>query len=238
MALKITNRSDGIPEILLYDTIGGGWLGGITAKEFMDELRAIGPNKDIDVRIHSEGGSVFDGVAMYNALVNHKGQVNVYIDGVALSISSMIAMAGDTITMAENGHFMIHDPWGVFQGTADDLRTQAELMDQVRQSIVDTYIGRVGNDVPVSDMMHEEKWMAAEEAKQHGFIDSTFGEMRMAAKYDYKKFKHAPACLLNGDKNNTSQVADNMVKNKLNNDTARSDALSYMNVRTAKIRRC
>ena len=102
-------------EIVIYDEIGAF---GIPAKAFLDELKALGPVPELTVRINSPGGSVFDGVAIYNALKRHSAAITVWIDGIAASIASMIAMAGDEIVMPENAMLMLHDPSGLVMGTA------------------------------------------------------------------------------------------------------------------------
>ena len=96
-------------EIVIYDEIGAF---GIPAKAFLDELKALGPVAELTVRINSPGGSVFDGVAIYNALKRHDAAITVWIDGIAASIASMIAMAGDEVVMPENAMLVLHDPRG------------------------------------------------------------------------------------------------------------------------------
>ena len=97
-------------EIVIYDEIGAF---GIPAKAFLDELKALGPVGELTVRIDSPGGSVFDGVAIYNALKRHDAAITVWIDGIAASIASMIAMAGGEVVMPENAMLVLHDPFGV-----------------------------------------------------------------------------------------------------------------------------
>ena len=146
-------------EILIYEDIGDYWS-GVTAKGFNDELKALGDISEINVRLNSGGGNVFDGIAIYNTLKNHKAKVNIHIDGLAASIASIVAMAGDTISMAKNGFMMIHDPWIMTAGTAQDLRKTADTIDGVREQLLDTYIRRTGGDrEQISDMMSAETWM-------------------------------------------------------------------------------
>jgi ATP-dependent protease ClpP protease subunit len=102
-------------EIVIYDEIGAF---GIPAKVFLDELKALGSVPELTVRINSPGGSVFDGVAIYNALKRHDAAITVWIDGIAASIASMIAMAGDEVVMPENAMLVLHDPSGLVAGTA------------------------------------------------------------------------------------------------------------------------
>jgi len=184
-------------EILIYDEIGESWLGGISAKQFAADIKALPKVDDITVRINSEGGSVFDGTAIYNTLRNHGSTINVKIDGLAASIASIIAMAGDTIEMAENGFMMIHDPWMVAAGTAEELRSQADVMDKVQEKLVDTYAKRTkGSIEDIAAWMAAETWMTAEEALERGFIDSITEPSRMAAKVrDRERYKHLPANL-------------------------------------------
>ena len=116
-------------EIVIYDEIGAF---GIPAKAFLDELKALGPVAELTVRINSPGGSVFDGVAIYNALKRHDARLTVWIDGIAASIASMIAMAGDEVVMPENAMLMLHDPSGLVMGTAADMRGMAEALDKMK----------------------------------------------------------------------------------------------------------
>ena len=113
--------------IVIYDEIGAF---GIPAKAFLDELKALGPVAELTLRINSPGGSVFDGVAIYNALKRHDATVTVWIDGIAASIASMIAMAGDEVVMPENAMLVLHDPSGLVAGTASDMRAMAEALDR------------------------------------------------------------------------------------------------------------
>ncbi|MDY0168493.1 MAG: Clp protease ClpP, partial [Thermoguttaceae bacterium] len=127
-------------EILLYDRIEAA-----AAKLVRDRLAAAGRGP-VDVRIHSPGGSLFAGMAIYSALQAHPGRVIVHIDGMAASIASVIAMAGDERVIAENAYFMIHDPAMTVEGSAADLRTAADLVDRTREQIIDVYARRTKAD--------------------------------------------------------------------------------------------
>ena len=182
-------------EILIYEDIGDGWLGGISAKAFADDVKALGKLEEINVRINSPGGSVFDGVAMYNTLVRNQARIIVDIDGLAASIASIVAMAGDEVRMAENAMMMIHDPWIVTAGTAEELRDQADVMDKVRETLLTTYVSRSSADeATISDMMAAETWMTAADAEEVGLIDSVTAEVKMAAiaGFDLAKYKNVP----------------------------------------------
>lgn len=194
LQMKASNNT---AEILIYEDIGESWLGGISAKRFADEIKNLKNITHIDVRINSYGGSVFDGLAIYNTLKRHKATVNVSIDGIAASIASIIAMAGDQVTIASNGFMMIHDPWMIAAGSAADLREQADLMDKVRDELLDTYMKRVNGSVArdyVSDLMHAETWLNASEAVDLGLADNETEEVKLAA-CAHRNFKTLPDCL-------------------------------------------
>lgn len=191
--ISIKALSSSAVEVLIYDDIGEGWMGGISAKDFAKELKAFGSPETINVRINSAGGSVFDGVAIYNTLLKNPANVVVHIDGLAASIASIIAMAGDEINMADNAMMMIHDPWTVAGGNAKDLRDQANVLDKIGDTLVSTYAKRTdGDDDAIRKMMSEETWMSAEEAKDFGFVDNITDELKIAAYFDLSKFKNAP----------------------------------------------
>lgn len=187
-------------EIFLYDEIGGGFFGGgISAKRFADDLKDLGKIDTLNVRVNSPGGDVFDGLAIYNTLKRHPANVIVDIDGMALSIASVIVMAADEINMAKNAMMMIHDPWTISGGTAEDFRKQADLMDTVKGNLVSTYADRTKMpDNEIADLMSAETWMTADEALANGFADRVTEDLQMAARFDLTRFKHAPKALARG----------------------------------------
>lgn len=192
---SIKNLADSA-EIFIYDIIGEDFWGeGVSAKQFADDVKGLKVST-IDLRINSPGGSVFDGVAIYNLLMNHDATVNVFIDGMALSIASVIAMAGDTINMAENAMMMIHDPWSFVIGSATDMKKEADTLDKIKSSLVTSY-GRTGMETDeLSNLMTEETWMTAAEAKEMGFADEVTERVAVANKFDLSKFRHAPQALM------------------------------------------
>jgi ATP-dependent Clp protease protease subunit len=180
-------------EIWLYDQVGEGLFGGMSAKTFADEVQRLGKVDVINLHINSPGGSVFDGVAIYNTLKSHPARVLVSIDAVAASIASVIAMAGDEIEVAENAMMMIHDPTGVAAGGADDMRKTADLLDQVKNVIASTYIKRTKRtEADILSMMAEETWMSAADAVDMGFADVIIADQRIAACGDLSQFKRVP----------------------------------------------
>ncbi|WP_024190693.1 head maturation protease, ClpP-related [Escherichia coli] len=107
----------GAADISIYEEIGGF---GVTAKQFAEDLKALGDVSHINLRIHSPGGDVFEGIAIYNLLRNHPADITVYIDGVAASMASVVAMAGDRVVMPENAMMMIHYPSHYLMGTHEE----------------------------------------------------------------------------------------------------------------------
>jgi ATP-dependent Clp protease protease subunit len=195
---RVINRGNDRAEIYLYGIIGADWFGeGVTAKKFADDLKALGSVKTIDLRINSEGGSVFDGKAMYSLLVEHKAKVISHIDGLAASAASFIAMAGDEIEIAEGGFVMIHNAWMFAMGDAKELRRTADLLDTVNGTILDVYVARTkGDKGAIAKMMDEETWMTAAESVKHGFADKMVENLKVAACVDHPdRFKKLPAAL-------------------------------------------
>jgi ATP-dependent Clp protease protease subunit len=220
--IQIHNKGNKTAEVLIYDTIGAGWMGGISAQDFAKDLKALGSLDTINVRINSEGGSVFDGIAIYNTLLSNKATVTVDIDGLAASIASIIAMAGDTIRMANNALFMIHDPWTFAMGSADELREQADLLDKVRDQLVTTYVSRSSIDAEkVSALMADETWMSSQEALDHGLIDEITEEIKIAACVHRERFKNAPKSLIDIDESSST----------IDNDSVASDGIKYMRMK-------
>lgn len=180
-------------EIIIYDEIG---FFGITAKDFIEEFQKIDKTAAINLRINSTGGDVFDGLAIHNILKRHQGKINVTIDGIAASIASVIAMAGDNIAMPENTFMMIHDPIGFVFGDSEDMRELAETLDKIKSGLVSSYVAKSGLDADkVAELMADETWLTAKEAKDLGFSDETIEAVRIAARADLHRFKHPPDAL-------------------------------------------
>lgn len=160
--------SDASTVIDLYDEIG---FWGITAKDFRDQLKAV--NGDITLRINSPGGDVFDGIAIYNDLKAHRGAVRVEVTGLAASIASVIAMAGQSIAIASNAFFMIHDAWTIAFGNRHDMADCAQVLGQLDEAIARTYVSRAKVGIrAVREMMDDETWLDASAAIDKGFADA------------------------------------------------------------------
>lgn len=173
-----------VAEISIFDDIGA-W--GVTAQSFIGELKAHA-GKEIVVSINSPGGSVFDALAIYNALRAH-GNVTVKIMGVAASAASLIAMAGDKIVMPENAFMMIHNPWMATAGNAEDLRDMADFLDTIGASLTKTYVARTGlSEDEVKEMLAAETWLTAAQAVEKGFATEVEAALKVAASYDLDRF--------------------------------------------------
>jgi ATP-dependent Clp protease protease subunit len=193
-------------EVTIYGDIGSSWWGdSITPKQFAADLKDLGDVDEITVRINSAGGAVFDGLAIRSLLKNHKATVTTHVDGLAASIASIIAMAGDKIVMAKGAMMMIHNPatslWG---GESKDFREVADFLDKVRDSLVEVYSARTGLSAEkLIEMMDAETWMSADEAVEMGFADEVEDGVVTASmsgavasvngvKMDFSKFINAP----------------------------------------------
>jgi ATP-dependent Clp protease protease subunit len=177
-------------KLVIYDEIGAF---GIPAKAFLDELKALGPVAEPTVRINSPGGSAFDGVAIYNALKRHDAAITVRIDGIAASIASMVAMAGDEVVMPESAMLVLHDPSGLVAGTAADMRATAEALDRMKAGMVAAYRDKSGRrDTEIEALMQVETWLSAQEAAALGLADRVEQPVRMAAHFDLSRFRNPP----------------------------------------------
>ena len=166
---------DGSSHLYLEGTIASEtwWGDEVTPEAFRNELRQM--KGDLMVHINSQGGDVFAGVTIYNALKDYakgKGKVTVKVDGLAASIASVVAMAGDEIIMAPGTMMMIHNPWSMGVGSADELRKAADTLDEIKDAILPIYTERSGlSDEEVQELMDNETWMTAEKAVELGFAD-------------------------------------------------------------------
>lgn len=179
---------------------------GVSARQVLDQLKAAQDVSQINVRINSAGGDVFDGMAIYNLLHSHPARVRVQVDGLCASIASIIAMAGDEIVMGEGTWMMVHKPYSAFtQGSgADDLRKTADVLDKMTESMCAVYASRTGQSAEDCEAaMDAETWMTAEEAKSLGYCteitpanapeDTETEESKAIAQTLLKTFARVPA---------------------------------------------
>lgn len=192
----IKNSASDSAEVFIYEEIGC-W--GISAKHFIDDLKALA-GKALTLRIHSYGGEVLDGHAIYNALLRHSGGVTVQIDGVAASMASVIAMVGAPVKIAANGFLMIHNPANFTYGDSREMKKSADLLDKMRDGLVNIYTQKTGlPPEEIEALMDDETWLTAEEAMEKGFVDEITDEVKAVAKFDPKKakaYRNIPAALV------------------------------------------
>ena len=160
-------------EFLLYGDIGTladwGEIGATNVIEFLNANKG----RDVTIRINSPGGDVFEGVAIYNALLRHDASVTVNIDGLAASSATIAMMAADTINMASNATVMVHKAWTFAVGSSDDMRKEAEILDGIDANIVATYAQRTGRPADeIWPIVTAETWMTPDQALAEKFIDS------------------------------------------------------------------
>lgn len=188
---RMTARGNGEAEVLIYEDVGG-WFDGVTAKGFYEDLRALGAVDTLRIRVNSMGGDVFEGLTIYRHIAEHRARKVVHVDGIAASIASVIAMAGDEILIAEAGRMMIHEASGLSWGPAAAHRAMAEQLETVTASLADVYVARTGQPAErVREMMAAETWMTAQEAVQLGFATSVVENVRIAAAaYDPQRHRH------------------------------------------------
>jgi len=171
-------------EIFIYGNIGDRWdENGVIAAELVRELSGLDVEQ-INVRINSYGGSVPDGIAIFNALRRHPAQVDTFVDGVAISCASLLAMAGKTITMAENAQLMIHAPWSYAVGNSNELRAQADVLDRHAKAMASAYVRDGGSDLEACVALltdGKDHWYTASEAKEAGFADVVGDPIAIAA---------------------------------------------------------
>lgn len=183
-----------MPEILVYGIVGDSW-DGLDANTLVP-LISDGDD-DLDIRINSPGGYVMEGLAIYNAIIRQKAKgrkVTTHIDGLAASMASVLAMAGEDVIMAENALMMIHNPWDCACGDAADLRRAADKLDIIRDQLVGIYSKKTGIEAAVLiPMLDAETWMTATECLAQNFITSVSDpETVVAMNVQPFGFKHVP----------------------------------------------
>lgn len=192
----IKAAADKTAEIYIYEEIGDFWGEGVAARTFVKDLTALKVSL-INLRINSPGGNVFDGFAIYNALVRHPARVLVDIDGLAASAASYVALAGNEIRMAQNASIMIHNPQGGVLGDASDMRKVASILDEIKASIVGIYAARVKQEEEqIRSWMDAESWFNADQAKAIGFVDEITPNLNVSNSYNLSRYKHAPLHLM------------------------------------------
>lgn len=224
-------------ELLIYGDIGPSfWGDGVSAADFVKMLDEVGAVDELDVRLNSYGGDVYDGLTIYKRLQEHKATVTMHVDGIAASIASVIAMAGDKIIVAEAGRFMIHDALTIVVGNAADMRETADVLDQTSEQIAGVYAARTGKTASeFREKMKAETWLSAKEAVVLGLADEiapnktkettpqNCAEIVVLDQVKHK-FRNAPADLLPGRATIAAQVAKQRVAISLSRAAASAKA--------------
>jgi ATP-dependent Clp protease protease subunit len=169
--------------ISVYDVIGYDyWSGeGVTAKRIAGALRALGKGP-VTVNVNSPGGDMFEGLAIYNLLREHPGEVTVKVLGLAASAASIIAMSGDSVQIARAGFLMIHNCWVVAAGNRNDLREFADTLEPFDRAMADIYSARSGLDEKaVAKLMDAETWIGGSDAIEKGFADELLPSDQVAS---------------------------------------------------------
>lgn len=192
-----------------------------SATSFKKDLDALGDLSTINLHLNSPGGSVFDGVAISSMLKQHKATVNVYIDGIAASIASVIAMAGDTIFMPSNSMMMVHNLTLVW-GNAQEIRKQADVLDKISESMKLSYLERAGDKLDketLDNLMDNETWLSAHEAVSYGLADEVIASNQVAASVSdelFAKYHNVPSALKAQNTGKSSETKkENLLKQKL-----------------------
>lgn len=170
--VKPTNliANAGEPTIYIYDIISADW--GVGAMDVIADIAAVGNVPELNVRISSPGGDVFESRAIMNAIKRFSGKTIAHIDSLCASAATSIALACDEVVMSNDSMFMIHNAQGMAYGDKAALRATADLMETVELAIISDYTAKTGmDDEEVKAMMNEETWLTAPQALQKGFID-------------------------------------------------------------------
>ena len=184
---NIQNKVGNSADVYIFNEIG---TYGITAQDFISDIKDL-KDTPINLHVNSIGGDVFDGMAIYNVIKRREARTTVYIEGIAASIATIIALGADEVIMAENSLFMIHNAWGGAMGEAKDMRKTADTLEKISSELTDIYMKKTGLSYEaLAEMMDEETWLNAQEAYDYGFIDTISDSIKVAAKYDVSKFKN------------------------------------------------
>lgn len=222
----IMNKAQTEAQMIIYGSIGDSWWddAAVSADKFGKELDQL-PNSitTINLRLNSPGGSVFDGIAIFNRLKQHKAKVNIYIDGIAASIASIIAMAGDNIYMGEGTQMMIHKPLTMTWGNRDEHDKSINVLDGIENQMIGIYSRKTGLErSEIKNMLDTgDYWMGSETAVSKGFATELMGEAdqikaaaSMVAKAKWINLRSAPDFQAALEKNEKKEKA-NELKNKI-----------------------
>lgn len=171
---KIKQLAENSADLYLYGDIADYWWDdeANSAKCLKDKLAELNNVTEINLHINSLGGDVIEGIAMFNLLKQHPAKINVYVDGFACSIASVIAMSGDTIYMPKNAYMMIHNCWTYAGGNAKELRKTADDLEKIMEGSIESYLSKVNiSREKLIELLDEETYLTAQECYDMGFAD-------------------------------------------------------------------
>lgn len=206
--MEIKNKTNDFAELYFYgDIVSSSWW--VLEKEdkcpqdvadFLNEVKGV---KNINIYINSGGGSVFAGIAIYNLLKRNPAYKTVYVDGLAASIASVIMFSGDRIVVPNSAQIMIHKPWSLAWGNANDFRKLADDLDSCEKNILNVYSENLKDGVDIEEikeMVNNETWLTGEEAANYFRIETSNDFQAVACTSDYfDKYKNVPQKLLNNN---------------------------------------
>ena len=213
--LEIKNSTETTCDLYFYGDIVDSWWGAWddtdqypeAIKSFLDDAKG----KDINIYINSGGGSVFAGMAIYNMLKRHQGHKTVYVDGLAGSIASVIALAGDKVIIPSNAYMMIHKPWSGLYGNSKELREMADTLDKIEEGILNVYKENLAENTDIEvikDMVNAETWLTGEEASKYFNVQVSDSVEAVACASDYfnKYNKKDDMSNIKNKKNNEKEI--------------------------------
>jgi len=219
--MTVSPLNNDVGSITMYGDISDvSWFGDeITPTLFKQDLDDMGDISELEIHINSGGGDVFAGFAIYNMIKRHKAHKTVYVDGLAASIASLIAMAGDTVVMPRNSMMMIHKAWSMVAGNADELRKMADTLEGIDAILCSSYEGKTGLGAEeIEEMLSNETWMSGEEAVEKGFADVLEEDVAIAASIDKKfldRYHNVPETLNNrGESEPVEEILDTPVEDE------------------------
>jgi ATP-dependent protease ClpP protease subunit len=188
IAEDAAGETNGLAIMRIYEEIGQDFFtgGGVTAKAFADQLDAFGDIKRLHLHINCLGGDAFAAQAIHSNIQQHKASSKTaYIDGVCASAATLVACGAQRVVARHNTNYMVHYPWGVCMGDAEEMRKAAADLDAVTKPIVSVYQKKVGDKLSeeeIRQLMADETWMTADEALEKGFVDSVRGKSKGIAR--------------------------------------------------------
>ncbi|MBP3929620.1 MAG: Clp protease ClpP [Peptostreptococcaceae bacterium] len=225
--LQIKNSTETTCDLYFYGDIVDSWWGAWddtdqypeSIKNFLDGAKG----KDINIYINSGGGSVFAGMAIYNMLKRHQGYKIVHVDGLAGSIASVIALAGDKVIIPSNAYMMIHKPWSGLYGNSTELREMADTLDKIEEGILNVYKENLAENADIEvikAMVNAETWLTGDEAAKYFNIQVSDSVDAVACTSDYfNKYNKVPKNLSNKFKK------EEMPKNNIEDNTLEKEML-------------